>query len=110
MANERERFSKAGARIRGTRDGLVIELPDGPDALDLVQDLQDDIKNAGAFFQRGELIIDYGTRPPDLEEISAFDVMLRERGIRLLTVTAGTDESRDILQHWGFRQPRHRID
>lgn len=85
---------------------MVIQLPDGPSALDLIQDLQDDIKDAGNFFQRGALVIDYGVRKPDLEEIAAFDVMLRERGIRLRTVTAGTTEYRELLKQWGFRQPR----
>jgi septum site-determining protein MinC len=85
---------------------MVIQLPEEPSALDLIQDLQDDLRDAGEFFQRGELIIDFGTRSPDLEEISALDALLRERGIRLRTVTAGTVEHRNLLQSWGFRQPK----
>jgi septum site-determining protein MinC len=109
MIDDRQGYGRARVQIRGTRDGMVIELPEGPSALDLIQDLQDDLRDAGNFFRRGELIIDFGTRPPDLEEISAFDAILRERGIRLRTVTAGTEESRNILQSWGFRQPRPRF-
>lgn len=101
--------SRSRVRIRGTRDGLVIILPADVPALDLVQNLQDDIDSSGTFFRQGELIIDFGKRPPDLEEISAFDTVLRERGIRLKTVTAGTMQHRDTLQRWGFRQPRPRL-
>ncbi len=108
MADDQQGFGRARVQIRGTRDGMVIQLPDGPDSLDLIQDLQDDLRNAGSFFQRGELVIDFGDRQPDLEEISALDAILRERGIRLKTVTAGTVEGRNILQGWGFRQPRPR--
>lgn len=106
MGDEFQTSGRARVRIRGTRDGMVIALPCDVPALDLIQDLQDDIQSAARFFQRGELVIDYGTREPNLEEISAFDVLLRERGIRLKTVTAGTVHYRDLLQSWGFRQPR----
>lgn len=110
MADHHQGFGRARIQIRGTRDGMVIRLPQGPDALDLIQDLQDDLSDAGSFFQHGELVIDFGTRPPDLEEISALDAILGQRGIRLKTVTAGTVEGRNTLQGWGFRQPRPRSD
>ena len=110
MTNDHQGFGQARIQVRGTRDGMVIRLPEGPDALDLIQDLQDDLNDAGSFFQRGELVIDFGARPPDLEEISALDAILRQRGIRLKTVTAGTVDGRNTLQGWGFRQPRPRSD
>jgi septum site-determining protein MinC len=95
-------------RIRGTRDGLVLHFPEEPSPLDLIQDLQDEIDRAGNFFQRGEIIIDYGNRPPDQDEIGALLVLLRERGVRLRTVTAATSEFRSLLAEWGFDQPRTR--
>jgi septum site-determining protein MinC len=94
--------------VRGTRDGLVIRLPDSPSPLDLIQDLQDDIERARRFFQRGELTIDYGTRNPNLEEIRALEVVLQQREIRLRTVTADGAEFRELLESWGFEQPRQR--
>jgi septum formation inhibitor MinC len=100
---------RSKVKIRGTRDGLVIILPDDVPALELVQNLQDDIDRSGSFFREGELIVDFGHRQPDLEEISAIETLLRERGIRLRTVTAGTIQHRDLLQRWGFRQPRPRL-
>ncbi len=109
VAEDSPLSSRSNVRIRGTREGLVIILPEDVPALDLVQNLQDDIDRSGNFFHQGELIIDFGKRPPDLEEISAFDAVLRERGIRLKTVTAGTVQHRDTLQRWGFRQPRPRL-
>ena len=110
MADHRHGFGRARIQIRGTRDGTVIRLPDGPAALELIQDFQDDLRDAGSFFQRGELVIDFGSRTPDLEEISALDAILRHHGIRLKTVTAGTLDSRNMLQEWGFPQPRSRSD
>jgi septum site-determining protein MinC len=95
-------------RIRGTRDGLVLHFPEEPAPLDLIQDLQDEIDRAGNFFQRGEIIIDYGSRPPDQDEIGALLVLLRERGVRLRSVTASTTAYQTLLAEWGFDQPRTR--
>jgi septum site-determining protein MinC len=108
MVDKHEPGDRSRINVRGTRDGLVIHFPEDPSPLDLIQDLQDQIENAGNFFRRGELVINYGTRPPDQDEIGALLVLLRGRGVRLRTVTAGTARYRNLLQQWGFDQPRPR--
>jgi septum site-determining protein MinC len=108
MVHEREFGARSRIKVRGTRDGLVIHFPEDPSPLELIQDLQDEIERAGKFFRHGELVINYGTRPPDQDEIGALLVLLRERDVRLRTVTAGTPEFRSLLHQWGFDQPRER--
>jgi septum site-determining protein MinC len=108
MVDKHEPGGRSRITVRGTRDGLVIHFPEDPSPLDLIQDLQDQIENAGNFFRHGELVINYGTRPPDQDEIGALLVLLRERGVRLRTVTAGTSRYRNLLQQWGFDQPHSR--
>jgi septum site-determining protein MinC len=88
--------------VRGTRDGLVIVLPDRGDTRDVVQALAARISGAAGFFRGAEVVLDYGTRAVQAEELTVLRQMLDERGIGLRTVTATGFDSRSALRALGY--------
>src|SRR4051794_18048102 len=69
--------------VRGTRDGLVIVLPDRGTTRDLVHALAQRIAGAEGFFKGAEVVLDYGTRAVVGEELAILRQVLEERGITL---------------------------
>ena len=51
--------------VRGTRDGLVIVLPERGTTREIVQALAQRIAGAEGFFRGAEVVLDYGTRDGD---------------------------------------------
>ncbi len=103
---ERYHESYEQVRVRGTRDGLILQLPleaPLPVLLGLVRGC---IDGGGDFFQRSELVIDYGARVPNVEEIVALRALLEERGVRLRTVISGNPTHGEILRSWGYHPLR----
>lgn len=99
-----ERYEQV--RVRGTRDGLILQLPleaPLPVLLGLVRGC---IDGGGEFFQRSELVIDYGARLPNVEEIVALRALLAERGVRLRTVISGNPTYDEMLRSWGYHPLR----
>lgn len=101
-------------RVRGTQDGFVLQLPVGLPLPAMLSQVRSSIEGAGDFFRGGELIVDYGEREPNLEEIVALQRLLSDRGLRLRTVTSRVPEHRERLRSWGFhplrlveREPEH---
>lgn len=93
-------------RVRGTRDGLILQLPlraPLPVLLGLVRGC---IDGGGEFFQQSELVIDYGGRVPNVEEIVALRALLEERGVRLRTVISGNPTYGELLRSWGYHPLR----
>jgi septum site-determining protein MinC len=93
-------------RVRGTRDGLILQLPleaPLPVLLGLVRGC---IDGGGEFFQQSELVIDYGARVPNVEEIVALRALLAERGVRLRTVISGNPTYGEMLRSWGYHPLR----
>jgi septum site-determining protein MinC len=88
--------------VRGTRDGLVIVLPDRGATRDLVHALAARISGASGFFRGAEVVLDYGTRAVQAEELAILRQVLDERGIALRTVTATGFESRSTLRALGY--------
>src|SRR6478672_3644201 len=74
--------------VRGTRDGLVIVLPERGTTRDLVQALAQRIAGAEGFFKGAEVVLDYGTRAVVGDELTILRQVLDERGIMLRTATA----------------------
>lgn len=100
----RERYEQV--RVRGTRDGLILQLPleaPLPVLLGLVRGC---IDGGGDFFQQSELVIDYGSRMPNVEEIVALRALLTERGVRLRTVISGNPIYGEMLRSWGYHPLR----
>ncbi len=93
-------------RVRGTRDGLILQLPlDAPLPV-LLGLVRGCIDGGGEFFQQSELVIDYGARVPNVEEIVALRALLTERGVRLRTVISGNPNYNDLLRSWGYHPLR----
>ncbi len=88
--------------VRGTRDGLVIVLPDRGATRDVVQALAMRIAGAEGFFRGAEVVLDYGTRAVVAEELAILRQMLDERGIALRTATATGFDSRSMLRSLGY--------
>jgi septum site-determining protein MinC len=88
--------------VRGTRDGLVIVLPERGTSREIVQALAQRIAGAEGFFRGAEVVLDYGTRAVIDEEVAVLRQVLEERGITLRTATATGFDSRSALRALGF--------
>jgi len=88
--------------VRGTRDGLVIVLPERGTTRELVQSLIQRIAGAEGFFRGAEVVLDYGTRTVIGEEIAVLRQVIEERGITLRTATATGFDSRSTLRALGY--------
>lgn len=88
--------------VRGTRDGLVIVLPERGTTRELVHSLTQRIAGAEGFFRGAEVVLDYGTRAVVAEEITVLRQVLDERGITLRTATATGFDSRSTLRTLGY--------
>lgn len=88
--------------VRGTRDGLVIVLPERGTTREIVQALALRIAGAEGFFRGAEVVLDYGTRAVIDEELAILRQVLEERDITLRTVTATGFDSRSALRALGY--------
>lgn len=88
--------------VRGTRDGLVIVLPERGTTREIVQALILRIAGAEGFFRGAEVVLDYGTRAVIEEELSILRQVLEERDITLRTATATGFDSRSTLRALGY--------
>jgi septum site-determining protein MinC len=102
MTEHRRASRPSDVRMRGTRDGIVIQLPADQSIANVLSQVRSNIDANGAFFRQGEVVIDFGARAPNIEEIHALRTLLYERGVRMRTVTAGGSASQEILRSWGF--------
>jgi septum site-determining protein MinC len=81
---------------------LILHLPSDAPLPALLGEVRGCIDGGGEFFKHAELVIDYGSRVPNVEEIVALRALLEERGIRLRTVIAGVQAHRELLRSWGY--------
>lgn len=93
-------------RVRGTQDGLVMHLPPDLPRSALLGQVRESITGAGSFFRQAEIVIDYGTRPPDVEEIVELRSALAVNSITIRSITAAIPAYREILQVWGYHPIR----
>ncbi len=101
-----KRHEVGQVRVRGTQDGLVLQLPPGVSLPALLSQIRSSLDDHRNFFRDGELVIDYGEREPNLEEIVALQRLLSDRGLRLRAVTSSRAEHRERLRSWGFHPLR----
>lgn len=101
------RHSEVGrVKVRGTQDGLVMQLPPDVPPTVLLGQVRGAIDGGGEFFRQAEMVIDYANRVPNVEEIVAIRALLSERGIALRTVTASLPGHREMLRGWGYHPLR----
>ncbi|MDI3339197.1 MAG: septum site-determining protein MinC [Sphaerobacter sp.] len=103
---ELHRSEPGQVRVRGTQDGLVLQLPPDVPLPVLLGQVRGRIDSGGEFFRQAEVVLDFGTRMPNVEEIVALRALLNERGITLRTVTASVPEYRELLHSWGYHPLR----
>ncbi|HET9017745.1 MAG TPA: septum site-determining protein MinC [Thermomicrobiaceae bacterium] len=99
---ERRPSELGQVRVRGTQDGLVVQLPPDVPLPTLLGQVRGCVDGGGEFFRQAQLVIDYADRTPNVEEIAALRALLTERGLALRTVTASLPEHRELLRSWGF--------
>jgi septum site-determining protein MinC len=92
--------------VRGTQDGLVLHLPVDLPRPALIEHVREYLADAGSFFRRAEMVIDYGTRPPDSEELGALRSVLAAHAITIRSVTAAIPAYRELLRAWGYQTIR----
>lgn len=88
-------------RVRGTREGIVFYLPEGPAGDEILAQVADAIDGSRDFFKDVQVIIDYGKRPPTLTEIERLTDALTERNLGIRAFTATVPEYRAMLHQWG---------
>jgi septum site-determining protein MinC len=88
-------------RIRGTREGVQIALPDGLDTADLLQQVGAALDTHGNAFRDAQVTLEYGTRRPSQDEAQQLHALLVARGVTLRDITVGTPEGRAALRRWG---------
>ncbi len=88
--------------VRGTQDGLVIVLPERGTTREVALSLAQRIASAEGFFQGADVVLDYGTRAVEADELKVLTQVLTQRGITLRTVTATGFESRSTIRSLGF--------
>jgi septum site-determining protein MinC len=93
-------------RLRGSREGLILSLPAHAPFTAVLGQVRSYVDGGGQFFRDGEVVIDYGDRTPNVEEIIALKGLLTERGVRLRTVVSGHPPHRDLLRSWGYHPLR----
>lgn len=97
--------SSAGhIRIRGTRDGIGVSLPDDLDTHTLIAELRTTIDARGDFLQGARVILDYAARLPTVGEVDAIESVLRESGIGLRSISVSRPEHGAILREMGYGQ------
>lgn len=88
--------------VRGTRDGLVIILPERGEARDVILALTARIASADRLFRGAEVVLDYGTRQVNADELAILCQVLDQHRIVLRTVTATGFESRSAIRALGY--------
>lgn len=106
MAEHHESSEWGQVRVRGTQDGLIMTIPADLPFPDLLGQVRSSVEGTGDFFRHGEIVVDYGSRVPNLEEILALQALLSERGVRVRTVTAGVRAYQELLRGWGYHPLR----
>lgn len=92
-------------RVRGTRDGLVVSVPEDARAISprqVATALAAHLDSAEAFFQGAEVIIDLGAREFTEDELSFYRLVLEEREMMVRGFTASTPEGRALLRRQGY--------
>lgn len=101
--------AEALIKVRGTRDGLLLTVPDDARAVspgEVMGALAAHLASAEAFFGGAEVIVDLGQREIAEEEVAAYRRVLEERGVIVRGFTASSPQAREILRKQGYH-PLH---
>ena len=92
-------------RVRGTREGLLLTIPDdirahGP--REVAQALAAHLDGAEAFFNGADVIVDLGGRDVTDEEIAFYRQVLEEREVVVRGFTASSPQGRAAIRKAGY--------
>ncbi len=103
------RGAAALIKVRGTRDGLLLTVPDDARTVpprEVAAALAAHVASAEAFFGGAEVIVDLGGREVSEEEVVAYRRVLEDRGVIVRGFTAITPQMRELLRKQGYH-PLH---
>lgn len=106
MAEQIVNVSPGTVRVRGTRDGIVLSLPEDIPSEIIIAQICESVDQGGDFFRNSQVILDYGRRPPDEAEIRAIELALGGYGITVRSFHASRFDDRAALTELGKRQLR----
>ena len=92
-------------RVRGTRDGLLLSVPEDAQAVPpraVAAALIAHLEGAEAFFQGADIIIDLGARDITEDEVVFYRTALAERQIEVRGFTASSSPGRAIIRKQGY--------
>ena len=91
-------------KVRGTRDGLVLSIPEDARATpkEVAAALAAHLDAASAFFTGAEVIVDLGAREISEDEVSFYRLVLEEREVAVRGVTASSPTGRALLRRQGY--------
>lgn len=88
--------------IRGTRDGLVISLPDDEELQDVLSQLKTRLEASASFFRGGRVALQVGNRDLSKENIESIGLLLDELGVSLWSVSGRSEATRSAASQWGL--------
>lgn len=105
MTSQRQ-FEEGQVRVRGTQDGLLLQLPASVPFPAVLGQVRGQIDGNGDFFRKAEIVIDFAHREPNVEEIAALTTLLADRQVKLRAVTSSVPSHRELLRSWGHHPLR----
>ena len=91
-------------KVRGTRDGLVLSVPEDARATpkEVAAALAAHLDAGSAFFTGAEVIVDLGAREVSEDELSFYRLVLEEREVAVRGFTASSPIGRALLRRQGY--------
>jgi len=88
--------------IKGTRHGLVINLPEDGDLSEIMDQLRLRLASSAAFFRGGRVALHVGWRTLELADIERVGALLNEHGVSLWSVLSEADSTQRAARHLGL--------
>ena len=88
--------------IKGTRNGLVINLPETGDLEDVLRQLQVRLQATASFFRGGRVALQVGQRDLSKEDVERIGVLLDEQEVSLWSVSSQSEMTQSAAGEWGL--------
>lgn len=91
-----------GLTIKGTRNGLVINLPDTEELGDVLRHLETRLQATASFFRGGRVALQVGRRDLAKEDVERIGVLLDDQGVSLWSLCSQSEMTRSAAIEWGL--------
>jgi septum site-determining protein MinC len=88
--------------IKGTRNGLVINLPDFGALDEQLEQLRVRLQATASFFRGGRVALQVGQRELSREDVERIGTLLDEQGVSLWSVFSQSEATQRAAQAWGI--------